>query len=268
MKIIRSNDRLYPLGGRRRPIAHCPRMRLESYMRRDLPHPPAAVTYAPHAWSALAKIDENDTLGDCVIAGMEHLEGVFTGNAGLPPLAFSDVQTTALYSAIGGYKPGDPATDQGCDEQTALNYWQHHGLLGGHKISGWLAVKASDVVEVRTAAYLFENIFFGVELPDAWVNPMPAKSGFTWDIAGDANPDNGHCFVGVGYDAKGVIIDTWGMLGHITWAAVAKYASGNLAGELYTVLSQDIINKATQKAPTGFDWNYLLGDFKALGAAR
>ena len=51
------------------------------------------------------------------------------------------------------------------------------------------------------------------------------QPGFVWDVAGPANPDNGHCFVGVGYTDIGVVIDSWGMLGTITWAAIAAYAT-------------------------------------------
>ena len=94
---------------------------------------------------------------------------------------------------------------------------------------------------------------------------MPSKPGFTWDVAGPPNPDNGHCVVGVGYSNKGVKICTWGMLGTLTDEAVEKYATTTGSGELYTVISQDAINKATQKAPAGFDWSQLIADFNSMG---
>ena len=118
---------------------------------------------------------------------------------------------------------------------------------------------------MKTALWLMENLYFGVELPDKWINPMPAASGFVWDVAGTADPSNGHCFVGVGYNEKGVQIDTWGMIGTITWAAVAEYASTVGSGELYTVLGPDGIAKASGKAPNGFDWSQLLADFDSMG---
>jgi hypothetical protein len=94
---------------------------------------------------------------------------------------------------------------------------------------------------------------------------MPTKAGFTWDAAGPPNPANGHCVVGVGYSNKGVKICTWGMLGTLTDRAVEKYATTAGSGELYTVISQDAINKATQKAPAGFDWSQLIADFDSMG---
>ena len=248
--------------GRRRPIAHCPRLKLKHYIKDIML--PTQTNYAAKAAPALRQMYLNNSLGDCVIAGMAHLEGLFAANAGTALPTFTDQQIIDLYGKVGGYNPKDPNTDQGCDEQTALNYWQHNGIGEGSPITGWLSIDASNITEVKTAILLFENVFFGIELPDAWVNPVPSHSGFTWDVAGDAVPDNGHCFVGVDYDNKGVKIDTWGMLGHITYKAVAKYATGHLGGELYTVLSPDMIDKATKKAPNGIDWDSLNTDFKAL----
>jgi hypothetical protein len=252
--------------GRKRPVARCPRFKLKNYLMRGMPAPPPSSDYTRSALSALSNIYDNDTLGDCVIAGMAHIVGVLTGNAGQKPFIYSNDQIVALYSAIGGYVPGNPATDQGCDEQTALNYWENNGApAGSHKIAGWLAVDATDPTEYRTALWLFENLYFGIELPDQWVNPMPSASGFVWDVAGAADPNNGHCVAGVAYNAEGVTIDTWGMTGLMTDKAIAQYAVQASGGELYTVVSQDGLSKATQKAPSGFDWSQLVADFDSMG---
>jgi hypothetical protein len=262
----RASGRSFKLG-RNRPIARGPRFRLRNYLMRGIPAPPPTADYSNAAASALANIYGNDTLGDCVIAGIAHVVGALTGGAG-DLYTYTQDQIIALYSAIGGYVPGNPATDQGCDEQTALNYWENNGApVGQHKIAGWLSVNGADSTEYRTALWLFENLYFGLELPDAWVNPMPNASGFTWDAAGDPDPQNGHCVVGVGYTAQGVTIDTWGMLGLLTDAAIAKYATSPGQGELYTVVSQDAIAKAAQKAPNGFDWSQLVADFDSMGGS-
>jgi hypothetical protein len=207
----------------------------------------------------------NDQLGDCVIAGMAHLVGVFTGNAGQVPDQFTADQITGMYSAIGGYVPGDPSTDQGCDERTAMAYWQSQGApAGSNQIAGWVSIDGTNIQRVKTALWLFENLLFGVELPDRWVNPAPEAPGFTWDVAGPTVEDNGHCFVGVGYDDRGVLIDTWGMLGTITYQAIAAYATAGGSGELYSVLTPAIVAKATAKAPNGYDWAALQADFQCF----
>ncbi len=38
-------------------------------------------------------------------------------------------------------------------------------------------------------------------------------------------------------------------------------------GEVYTVVSTDGINKASQKAPNGFDWSQLTADFDSMGGS-
>jgi hypothetical protein len=261
-----TSGKVYKLG-RKRPVARCPRFALKNYLARSTPPPPASVDYTAQAKAALGEMYENDTLGDCVIAGMAHVVGLMTGNAdGGKPFIYTDKQITTLYSAIGGYVPGDPSTDNGCDEQTALNYWENNGApKGSHEIAGWMAVDATNQEECELAMYLFENLYFGLELPDAWINPFPSAPGFTWDVAGDPDPNNGHCVVGVGYNAQGIQIDTWGMTGTMTWAAVARYAVDAAGGALYTVVSIDSISKVTQKGATGFDWSQLIADFDSMG---
>jgi hypothetical protein len=259
--------------GRKRPIARCPRFALKNYLTRSMPAPPPAIDYTKNATAALANVYDNDTLGDCVIAGMAHIVGVLTGNSGTNPFLYSDNEIVGLYSAIGGYVPGNPSTDQGCDEQTALNYWENNGALppkttsltGAHKIAGWMTVDATNIEECQTALWLFENLYFGLELPDAWINPMPSASGFVWDAAGAPDPDNGHCVVGVGYAAAGITIDTWGMTGLMTNAAVNMYPKQASGGELYTVVSIDAISAANEKAPNGFDWSQLVADSDSMG---
>lgn len=261
--------------GRRRPIARGPRFALRNYVMKAMPAPPLTCDYTKPAVSALANVYLNDTLGDCVCAGLGHVGGVLTGNAGTAPLIFTNDQIVFLYSAIGGYDPsqtqpdGSNPTDQGCDEQTALNYFQQHGLLadGSHKAQAWISIDGTNQAECMTALWLFENLFFGIELPDAWISPFPSASGFTWDVAGDPDPSNGHCVTGFAYNSKGVTIDSWGMLGTLTWPAIAKYASTIGSGELYAILSPDAIAKATQKAPNGFDVTQLAADIASMSPA-
>jgi hypothetical protein len=250
--------------GRKRPVARCPRLSMEKYLKKGVITPPESCDYTSKATSALTNVYLNDQLGDCVIAGGYHVVGVETGNAGNIFIA-TDKQITEDYSAIGGYVPGNPSTDQGCDEQTALNYWTQKGFANGTKLLGWLAVDATDKQQVMSAMYLFENLYFGIELPDAWINPFPSGDGFTWDVSGNPDPNNGHCIMGVGYTTSGVHIDTWGMIGTLTWNAISKYCSTNGQGELYVMLTPDQLSKGQTKAPNGVDWSSLIVDFNAMG---
>lgn len=263
--------------GRRRPVARCPRLKLSRYLTGALPRPPAKVDYSPAATSVLDNVYLNDELGDCVIAAGYHIIGTLTGNAGKLFTATND-KIIADYSAIGGYDPNaQPVpgpdgphnpTDNGCNEQDALNYWTQTGFKDGSKLLGWVTIDATSKVEVQTAIYLFENIFYGMELPDYWIGQgMPQSSGFVWDVAGNPDPNNGHAVCGVGYDERGVIIDTWGLRGRLTYAATAKYAVNAAGGELYAVLSPDQLARGQQRAPNGIAWDKLIADFDAMGGS-
>jgi len=258
------------LGGRRRPVAQGPRLKLGDYLRYSLPDPPLACDYASRAKAALQKMYLNDKYGCCVIAGGYHVVGVETGNATGAPFLASDAEIEADYGAIGGFKPDDPSTDRGCEIATALNYWQEKGFANGTKLLGAVTVDATDKKLVQLGQYLFEDTIFGMELPDAWIagDTTPTSDGFLWDVAGAPNPSNGHCVVGAGYDSKGITIATWALVGCLTYEAVAEYAAAKSNGELWIAVTPDQIAKAALKAPNGVDWRTLLQDFDDLFGGR
>lgn len=251
--------------GRRKPVAVGPHLKLRNYLRASLPAVPASCDFSAQAAASLSSVYLNDSLGDCVIAGGYHVTGVETGNAdGGSPFVATDAQITADYSAIGGYVPGDPSTDNGCDLQTALNYWSQTGFANGTKLLGYLAVDPTSQAEVQAACYLFENLYHAFSLPDPWVSPFPSANGFVWDVAApDSN--NGHCVMSYGYTAQGVSIDSWGLLGTVTWAALAALGVASAGGELWVMLTPDQIAKGAAKAPNGVDWSAILSDFDAMG---
>jgi hypothetical protein len=262
-KSIEAHGRTYHTG-RLRPTTR-PRFMFGNYVERlVLPVPTLPVDWTKAATTSLANVYLNDQLGDCVIAGYYHVKGVLSGNAG-SLFDATTAQVTADYSAIGGYVPGRPGTDQGCDEQTALGYWTSTGDQGGTKLLGWLGVDATNTLLLQQAVWLFENLYFGVELPDKWVNPMPQTSGFVWDVAGRPDPGYGHCIAGLGATTQGIQVATWGMIGTVTYAALAEYMIQNAGGECYVLVSPDQIAKAKTKAPNGFDWPTLIADFNSLG---
>ena len=254
--------------GRTRPAPYR-KLHFASYAGPSLPAPPAFVHRGKAALPCLSNVYANDSLGDCTAAGAGHIMGIWRGNAGNNDPAPTADQVIQFYSQTTGYVPGNPATDQGGDEVTVLNSWKDKGFFadGSGKIAAWVNVDATNPVEVRQAIWLAEAVYFGVELPDAWVSPMPQTSGFIWDVAGDPVPQNGHCFIAGSYDAnsRGPILDSWGEFGIITWEAIAKYASGQ-SGELHAAFSLDCINRASQKTDSGFNFAQLIADCAAFAA--
>jgi hypothetical protein len=235
--------------GRLRPTER-PKLRCSRYMKAGLPTPPPVIHWTGPADSStsLFNILANDELGDCTSAGAGHILDIFRAWNGSRASSVTRQQAIDFYSKSTGYVPSDPSTDQGGDEITVLNCWRDKGYFadGSGKIAGYVGVDAANVEQCKAAIWLFGNLYFGVELPDAWLRPAPRGNGFTWDVAGEPDPHNGHCFIAGAYNSNGAIIDTWGMIGTLTWAGVAKYASPP-NGELYAILSEDWIDQGERQ---------------------
>ena len=200
----------------------------------------------------------NDSLGDCVCAAAGHMIQEWTRYAGAPIIP-TDAEILAAYEQIGGYVPGDPSTDQGCDMLTALNTWRQTGIAG-RKIAAFVQLDTGNIEELKLATYLFGNAYLGVALP------LTAQTQTQWEIE-DSNPDNaapgswgGHCIPSVGYDANLTTVVTWGALLNMTPHFYARYCD-----EAYAVLSQDWIDRAGD-ACNGFDFVQLQADLAEVTA--
>lgn len=248
--------------GRNRPKVRAPTLSLKNYLLATLPTPPATMDYSAKAATALADIFGNDDNGDCVVAAGFHIGSVLIANANAP--ASPDLNAA---SAVSLYYQLTDGQDSGMDELTFLNYWHDQGLGpdGEHKIIGYVAIDATNETEVMAGLWLFENLVMTLEMPDSFVAGMDTmESGFTWSLSGPPNPDNGHAICGVGYTNKGIIIDTWAMLGSMPFSAVGYYCNPSQGGQLFSVLSQDAIDVATNKAPNGFSASQLLADLQVF----
>ena len=76
---------------------------------------------------------------------------------------FTDALAISAYSAIGGYVPGEPETDNGLDMAMAAAYRRKTGLLDAngvqHKIDAYVAVDSKDPDKlIQAAARLIQRI--------------------------------------------------------------------------------------------------------------
>src|SRR5215472_1909267 len=86
-----------------------PRLELAAGLDSAVITPPSSVEYSDIPDIGMLG---NDELGDCVPAGMGHVVEQDTRYAtGTEQIVTTD-QTVQLYSAVAGYVPGDPSTDQ------------------------------------------------------------------------------------------------------------------------------------------------------------
>jgi hypothetical protein len=219
------------------------------------PQIPAAADFFPKGGTAISDVLGNDAEGDCIYAGGYHVVAVETGNATGTPFHATLAQVNHDYSAVTGFVPGVPSTDNGGQMTDALDYWKKNGFANGTKLLGYLSVNPKDPVALRAACFLGENLYLGGGLPDSYVAPFPSGNGFTWG-AGTPNPNNGHCIMSAKFGPDGLGIDTWGMTGTLTYEGVAE-----VFDEVYVLITPDQLAKGQTKAPNGVAWNDILQAF-------
>lgn len=249
-------------------LLHAPK--LKTFLA-SIPPTPSIVNWSAPALSVIQNIEGNDNYGDCVLAEDAHYIGVLTGNANAL-YSYTRAQTLADYTAMTGFNPAVPSSDQGTDPIAAMNYRVANGYADGSKDAGWAMVDATNQAEVRYALAEFGNLKMWFGVPDSIVNAIPLRSGFVWDVtAGPPDQNNGHCIGSCGYNptiilvvavtAQGLLVMTWGMLGIVTWAAVAAWFVPNAGGGMATRVSMDWVNTKSGKAPSGLDAAGMISTF-------
>lgn len=218
---------------------------------------------AGFSWGMLA----NDTLGDCVIAMMLHSIEMFFISVGETPPAFTDQDAIAMYSAITGYTPSDPNSDQGTDEGQAFDYWAATGLTcaadhSTHKIAASVAVDPTDRNMRHLGIFEFDAIQYAIQLPLTW------QGASSWTgVPSDSDPNSqpgswgGHGVPARAYDATGAEdILTWSM----DLTADGDSLDAYLA-QASIIVTQEQVNTKTGISRCGVSWDDLVSDIKKLG---
>lgn len=242
------------------PPLHDPRtLKLARYLQTpELPFPPQEVDYGAKQTDWPMAL--NDQLGCCTVATAVHMIHGWTEAAqGGPGVLIPDSEVVRVYSAISGYIPGRPETDNGAYVLNLLKYWKNQGI-GGHRIAGFVAFNHRDVIQARAAVWLFGGAYLGVALPKTaqgkklWAVEDPA-------LVGPAAPGSwgGHATHVDGYTGEYLFDITWAERIRMSWAFWFDYVD-----EAYAILSEDWIDKITKKAPSGFDYAQLAQDLVAV----
>src|SRR6185312_120177 len=96
----------------------------------------------------------------------------------------SDDDIVGAYSAITGYTPSRPETDQGAVELDVLAYWQRTGIAG-HQIGAYASLDVLSMDHVRCAVNLFGGVYIGAALP------LSAQSQTVWDVVDGPSGESG-----------------------------------------------------------------------------
>lgn len=203
----------------------------------------------------------NDSLGDCVCADTAHQVLLRTACAGAGLVVPSDGDVLALYEAVGGYKPQDPSTDQGCDETSMESYLGTTGFCN-QKSAGNGMIDPSNLDHVRWGIQLFGGVRLGIVVDQQMESQF--ESAQPWTTPADPNDPNagGHDVYAVAYDqAAGTFtVITWGGLAYVTDGLMGNAA---FLDETHGSVWPDFIT-ATGSAPNGFDLQQLLSDLPAV----
>jgi hypothetical protein len=207
----------------------------------------------PDAWGMLA----NDKVGCCVLSGGAH-ETMLLNMEANKVVPFDAAATLSDYTAITGYNPTDPATDQGTDVQDAATYRTTTGLRDAngtrHKIVTSLGLEPGNLTSLWQGLYLFGAVGIGVQLPSSALDQF--NNNQPWDVVTGSTIVGGH-YVSLVAKRGMLYIVTWGKLQLMTVNFLTTYCD-----EARVYLSQeDLIN---QKSPEGFDYAQLQTDLAAL----
>lgn len=229
------------------------KFKLENYLT-VLPKTPASVKAKNLDWQMLG----NDNYGDCVFAGAGH-ETMAWNDQGGHPVSFTDKSVLSDYSAVTGFNPNDPNSDQGTDMQVAASYRRKTGILDAqgirHKVAAYIALSTSSRGQLKSAIYLFGAVGIGIRFPSSAMTQF--NQGKNWTVVKSSPIEGGHYVPAIGYDAKYVYLVTWGKLIKATWGFISTYMD---EGNIY--LSGE--NMVNGKTITGFNLDQLKADLAAL----
>lgn len=222
-----------------------------------LPKPPKTFGHEKfidtYDWQMFA----NDEVGDCVLAGAAHETMLWNAEAG-KTVNFTDKGVLSDYSAITGYDPNDPNTDQGTDMSAAASYRRKTGVVDAdgvrHKIVAYLAIEPGNLTELYQALYLFGAVGVGIEFPASAMDQINA--GKAWSVVSRSPLEGGHYIAMVAKRTRLECV-TWGQIQPLTTGFYRKYNDESIA-----MISEEML--INRKSPEGFDYDGLVKCLNAL----
>jgi hypothetical protein len=175
------------------------------------------------------------------------------------PAQFTPDNAISDYSAVTGYIPGQPDTDQGTDVRTALLYRQSTGLIDSlsarHKIGAFLALEPGNVDHLLEALYLFGAVGIGIEVPESAEQQFNA--GQPWSVAHGKQQILGGHYVPIVANRSNLAVVTWGRLQQMTLQFYKKYCD-----EAWAILSPEMLKGGLSLE--GFDLSALQADLSEV----
>lgn len=193
----------------------------------------------------------NDRYRCCVEAGVYRIAQLRVANALKSSWTPSVSAVLNLYSALTGFNPNAPASDNGTDVPTAMSRWATTGLNGlqvADEIQATVTIDPKDIASLQCAIQWFCAVGLSFALPKA------AITASVWDVptSGVDSPEGqpggwGMHFAPSGrFDTHGnFYIITWGEEVPVTSAFIQAYA---VAAD--TNISQTWLSASGQSPPS------------------
>lgn len=238
-----------------------PRIRLASHLNIVNPPPESVSWEEVPEWGILG----NSEYGDCVFAGNGHLVELLTAYGQGIETGVTEAEVLAEYSRVTGFRPDDPATDQGAAVQDGLSDLRTNGLAG-IKLAAFAEVDVTNLDEIKSALAELGGLSAGVNLPA--IAQQQFGAGQPWDVvADDGGIEGGHCIILAGYDADFLYVVTWGQVQKATYAWWARYGE-----EIWAVISPEWVSpkgadpEGVNLASLGEEFAALTGEPSPFGA--
>ena len=204
--------------------------------------------------------DGNDKWGDCTCADCSHSLMVVTGLGRGPIIIPTEQQTLDLYSAITGFNPNDPNSDQGADMIQVANYIKNKGYLG-HKMDNYGVLDPKNLDSVLWSTQLFGTCKLGINFPSFAMDQFDA--GEPWDYTGQVYQIEGGHDVPIFQfqSAKNgplFYILTWGKLQKMTYSFYKEFVT-----EAIAPVYGDFV-QSNGLTPSGFNLSTLLNDLNNI----
>ena len=220
------------------------------------PAPAECRDYLSAVKGAGPQMFENNVLGTCVCADTANTLILRTANASTTTVVPTDSDVISLYSAVGDYVPGNPKTDNGCDEVAMLQFLVTTGFLG-HKADAFGSIDPANQEHVKWSTNLFGSCRLGLNLPK--YAEAQFEAGLPWDVSSLGDQSKRGHDVPVVYYANGLYyVYTWGGLHPMTPAALLAWAV-----EAHSELHFDWVQSQGQ-SPSGFSLDQLAQQMKSV----
>lgn len=238
-------------------------LKLADYFKdSNLPEPPERFGHDKliqhDAWGVLG----NDEYGDCVWAGAAHETMLWNlyGNRS-EQIAFTTQGVLSDYSAVTGFSPDIPDSDQGTYTRQALDYRRTTGIVDAqgkrHTIEAYVALEPGNTAQLFQALYIFGTVGIGIQFPDTAM--MQFHLNERWHPEPLAQIKGGHYIPAVGR-RNGIHIVTWGQDRIMSKSFYEEYCD-----EVYVALSTEMLD-SLGRSNIGLDITQLRDDLGQVTA--